>query len=37
MDMMATALMTTDKYNDKFLMLSKGVMTLQQFIESDKN
>lgn len=37
MDMLATALLTTDQYNDKFLMLSKGVMTIQQFIEQDKN
>lgn len=36
MDMMATALLTTDKYNDKFLMLSKGMITIQQFIEQDK-
>lgn len=36
MHMMVVALSTTDKYNDKFLMLSKGVITLQQFIESDK-
>ena len=35
MDMMTTALLTTDKYNDKFLMVSKGVMSVQQFIESD--
>jgi hypothetical protein len=34
-DMMATALSTTDEYNDKFLMLSKGMLTLQQFIEQD--
>lgn len=26
---------TIDKYNDKFLMLNKGMMTLQQFIESE--
>jgi len=36
MDMISTALWTADKYNDKFLMLSKGVITLQQFMESDK-
>ena len=36
MDMMATALLTIDKYNDKFLMLNKCAITLQQFIESDK-
>lgn len=37
MDMMATALMTTDDYNDKFLMLSKGMLTLAQFIEGDRH
>ncbi len=36
MDMMATALFTTDKYNDKFLMISKGAMSLQQFMEEEK-
>lgn len=35
MDMMATALLTTDNYNDKFLMLSKGAITLQQFIQME--
>lgn len=35
MYMLMVALSTTDKYNDKFLMLSKGAITLQQFIESD--
>ncbi len=28
---------TIDRYNDKFLMLSKGIVSLEQFIESDKN
>lgn len=28
---------TIDRYNDKFLMLSKGMVSLEQFIESDKN
>lgn len=28
---------TIDNYNDKFLMLSKGMMTLEQFIESEKS
>ena len=36
MDMMATALFTTDRYNDKFFMISKGAMSLQQFIEEEK-
>ena len=34
MDMLATALLTTDEYNDKFLMLSKGVISIEQFIAS---
>lgn len=33
MDMMSTALNTVDRYNDRFLMLAKGLMTLEQFIE----
>lgn len=32
-DMMAIAVLTTDKYNDRFMMLNKGLMTLQQFID----
>lgn len=28
---------TIDIYNDKFLMLSKGMISLEQFAESDKN
>ena len=28
---------TIDRYNDKFLMLSKGMISLEQFAESDKN
>ncbi len=32
-DMMAVAVVTTDKYNDRFMMLNKGMMTLQQFID----
>lgn len=28
---------TVDKYNDKFFMLSKGMMTLEQFIEKEKS
>lgn len=35
-DMMATAVLTTDKYNDRFKMLNDGNMTLQQFIEKRK-
>ena len=27
---------TVDKYNDKFFMLSKGMITIQQFIEQDQ-
>ncbi|MBP3437527.1 MAG: hypothetical protein J6K61_06465 [Clostridia bacterium] len=34
--MVYVATSTVDRYNDKFLMLSKGNMTLQQFIESEK-
>lgn len=33
-DMMATAVITTDNYNDKFMMLNKGLITLQQFIDA---
>lgn len=35
-DMMATAVLTTDKYNDWFKKLNDGTMTLQQFIEKRK-
>ena len=28
---------TTDDYNDKFMMLNKGMMTLQQFAESENH
>lgn len=31
--MIMVAASTVDKYNDKFFMLSKGMMTIQQFIE----
>ena len=34
-NMLAIAISTTDKYNDKFIMLSKGMINLQQFIESE--
>ena len=29
------AFFTTDKYNDKFFMISKGMMTLEQFLEQE--
>ena len=35
--MMAVAVLTTDDYNDKFMMLNKGMMTLQQFIDMRNN
>ena len=35
-NMMATAVLTTDKYNDWFKRLNDGTMTLQQFIEKRK-
>lgn len=35
MDMLATALLTTDKYNDKFMMLDKGAISLQDFINQE--
>lgn len=28
---------TVDEYNDKFFMISKGMLTVQQFIESEQN
>lgn len=28
---------TVDRYNDRFLAVAKGIMTLEQFIEADKN
>ena len=34
--MIFTSCHTIDEYNDKFLMLSKGVTTLEQFLEADK-
>lgn len=36
MDMMSTALVTTDHYNDRFFMLSKGAITLKKFLEMEK-
>ncbi len=35
MDMIATAVNTIDRYNDRFMMLSKGEMSLPEFIERD--
>ena len=33
MDMMATAVTTSDRYNDRFMMLAKGLIDIQKFIE----
>ncbi len=35
MDMITTALLSADRYNDKFLMLSKGAITLEEFIKQE--
>ena len=35
--MLMIAAATVDKYNDKFFMVSKGMITVQQFIESEQN
>ncbi len=35
--LMMVGISTVDRYNDKFFMLTKGVLTLEQFIEQDKN
>ena len=35
--LLGIAFNTTDEYNDKFFMLGKGMMTLEQFIEAEKN
>lgn len=35
--MMYCACSTIDNYNDKFLMLTKGMITLDQFIKSEEN
>ena len=32
---MGIVFFTTDKYNDKFFMLGKGLMSLEQFIEQE--
>lgn len=34
--LLTIAFQTTDKYNDKFLMLGKGMLTLEQFIAAEK-
>ena len=34
--MIMVSALTTDEYNDKFMMLAKGVMSLEQFIEAEK-
>ena len=33
--MLGTVFFTTDKYNDRFFMLGKGMMTLEQFLEKE--
>lgn len=35
--MMMIGASTVDKYNDRFLMLSKGIITLEQFMEQENN
>ena len=35
--MIMVAASTVDQYNDKFFMLSKGMMSVQQFIEQENN
>ncbi len=35
-DMMSTALHTTDNYNEKFMMLAKGMIDIDKFIEMEK-
>jgi len=35
--MIMVAAATVDQYNDKFFMLSKGAMTIQEFIEKENN
>ncbi len=36
MNMMATACFTTDRYNDRLMMLAKGMITVEKFIKMDK-
>ena len=33
--LLSVAFVTTDKYNDKFFMLGKGMLSLEQFIEQE--
>ena len=35
--MIVVAASTVDEYNDKFFMISKGMLSIQQFIESEQN
>ncbi|MBQ8290237.1 MAG: YbjN domain-containing protein [Clostridia bacterium] len=35
-DMIGVAFSTTDKYNDRFFMVAKNVMTVEQFIEAEE-
>lgn len=35
--MLMVSATTIDEYNDKFFMISKGMMTLQQFMESEQD
>ncbi len=37
MDMISTAVLTTDRYNDKFMMMSKDMMSLSEFIAQEDN
>ena len=37
LDMLNTAVNTVDKYNDRFIMLSKGLIDIHKFIELDAN
>lgn len=34
--MFMVSALTTDEYNDKFMMLAKGLISIEQFIDSDK-
>ena len=35
--MLMVSATTVDEYNDKFFMISKGMMTIQQFLEAEQN
>lgn len=35
--MLMVSAATVDRYNDKFFMLTKGMMSIQQFLESEQN